>query len=148
MGVVLDEPGPATKLNRSWTPGVPPELVWSNWIVTIWLPGPFVRCSRNGMVSSSAHPARFPDTQVVEPDDWPWSATSNWAAATYGPTNGPPDKAPLVPTGMTSVVVVSLRARAALTRPLPVSDLVPAGSALRASRPTIVPGEAALSAPL
>jgi len=40
---------------------------------------------------------------------------------------------------MTSVVDVSAMASARFRRPLPVSSWVPAGSALRARRPTIAP---------
>src|SRR5436309_16125911 len=55
------------------------------------------------------------------------------AAATYGPTRGPP---PGAPAGTTGSVEVSAMASARFSRPLPVWSTVPAGSALRASRPT------------
>src|SRR5947207_1069234 len=61
------------------------------------------------------------------------------ALAVYGPTSGPP---PVAPAGATAVVEVSAMARARLTRPLPVWPAVPAGSALRARRPTMTPLEA------
>src|SRR5215211_2633255 len=65
------------------------------------------------------------------------------AAATYGPTIGPP---PGAPVGVTPSVDVSAMARPTLTRPLP-SDPPLMGSAFRARRPTIVafdaPGSAA-----
>src|SRR3954447_7982033 len=58
----------------------------------------------------------------------------------YGPTMGPP--LPATPSGTTEVAEVSDRARARLTRPLPVSATVPAASALRARRPMMTPLEA------
>src|SRR5439155_21736936 len=61
------------------------------------------------------------------------------AAATYGPTYGPP---PGAPTGTTPLVEGSLRAWARFRRPFPVSSAVPAGSAVRASLPTITSFEA------
>ena len=41
-------------------------------------------------------------------------------AALYGPTNGPPLPTGLAPAGWIASVLVSTRARATLTRPLPV----------------------------
>src|SRR5450759_3920338 len=67
------------------------------------------------------------------------AVTASFAAATYGPTSGPP---PGAPAGTTSVVDVSAKARARFSRPLPVWSAVPAGSALRARRPTIAPAVA------
>src|SRR5699024_9876666 len=61
-------------------------------------------------------------------------------AATYGPTTGPP--LPETPAGTTASLEVSPRARARFTRPLPVSETEPAGSASRASRPTTTSLEA------
>src|SRR5712664_383553 len=61
------------------------------------------------------------------------------AAALYGPTNGPPAPTGAAPAGSMNSVLVSASARARLIRPLPVCDCVPAGSALRARRPTMMP---------
>src|SRR6058998_911356 len=61
------------------------------------------------------------------------------AAARYGPTNGPPFPTGAAPAGSMNSVLVSASARARLIRPLPVCDCVPAGSALRARRPTMMP---------
>src|SRR6266516_234725 len=61
------------------------------------------------------------------------------AAETYGPTYGPPSGAP---TGRTPAVEVSLRASARFRRPFPVSSVVPARSAVRASLTTITSFEA------
>ena len=58
-------------------------------------------------------------------------------AARYGPTNGPPCPTGSVPAGCTGSIDVSARARGMLIRPLPVCSAVPAGSAVRAMRPTI-----------
>jgi hypothetical protein len=66
------------------------------------------------------------------------------AATMYGPTNGPPSPGS-VPAGVTDSVAMSDRARDRFSRPLPVSEAVPARSALRASRPTMTPFEAAAS---
>src|SRR2546426_300635 len=60
-------------------------------------------------------------------------------AATYGPTNGPPPPTGGAPAGWTKSVPVSASARAMLMRPLPVWIWVPAGSAMRARRPTMTP---------
>src|SRR4051794_16490649 len=60
-------------------------------------------------------------------------------AAVYGPTAGPP---PGAPAGVTATVDESARARATSTRPFPVWTVVPAGSALRARRPTTTPFDA------
>ncbi len=60
-------------------------------------------------------------------------------AATYGPTKGPPSAAPATPAGSISPVPESAAARARSSRPFPVSSALPAGAALRASRPTITP---------
>ena len=77
--------------------------------------------------------------------------TTLTAAATYGPTIGPPSPTGAAPCGFTPSLDVSLSARARLTRPLPVSATEPAGSALRARRPTMTPldadGSAARSRP-
>src|SRR5690348_2331094 len=70
---------------------------------------------------------------VIFPDTVPT------AAATYGPTNGPPAPTGAAPAGLMNSVLVSASARARLIRPLPVCDCVPAGSALRARRPTMIP---------
>src|SRR5439155_25299884 len=64
------------------------------------------------------------------------------AALTYGPTNGPPPPTGGAPAGTTGLVEGSPSARSTFRRPLPVSDWVPAASAFRASRPTMVPFEA------
>src|SRR4051794_6121017 len=56
------------------------------------------------------------------------------AAIVYGPTPGPPPEAPV---GVTASIAESPIARARFTRPFPTP---PSGSALRANRPTIVPG--------
>src|SRR3954447_8843340 len=69
--------------------------------------------------------------------------TGAFDAATYGPTNGPPVPDGPEPTGTTGLVEVSVSARATLTRPLPVCAELPAGSALRASRPMMTAFEAA-----
>jgi hypothetical protein len=61
------------------------------------------------------------------------------AAERYGPTNGPPSPTGAAPAGCTGSVDVSASARGILIRPLPVASCVPAGSALRAMRPTITP---------
>src|ERR1043166_6069568 len=61
------------------------------------------------------------------------------AAARYGPTNGPPCPTGSAPAGCTGSIDVSASARGMLIRPLPVCSVVPAGSALRAMRPTITP---------
>lgn len=61
------------------------------------------------------------------------------AAATYGPTNGPPLPTGAAPAGWTEPVPVSARARARFSRPLPVCSTVPAASALRARRPMTTP---------
>src|SRR5437867_3852110 len=61
------------------------------------------------------------------------------AAATYGPTNGPPAPTGAAPVGWMKSMPVSARARAMLMRPLPVWSWVPAGSAMRARRPTMTP---------
>src|SRR5262249_17889822 len=61
------------------------------------------------------------------------------AAARYGPTNGPPFPVGGAPAGWMHTVLVSASARAMLMRPLPVWSWVPAGSAMRASRPTMMP---------
>src|SRR5437660_1586491 len=58
------------------------------------------------------------------------------AVATYGPTTGPP---PGAPAGTTGSVDESPSARARFTRPFPTP---PSGSAFRARRPTITPGDA------
>src|SRR5438552_10481737 len=60
-------------------------------------------------------------------------------AALYGPTNGPPPPTGGAPAGWTKSVPVSASARAMLMRPLPVWSWVPAGSAMRARRPTMTP---------
>src|SRR5438094_9931718 len=60
----------------------------------------------------------------------------------YGPTIGPPLPRGAAPSGLTESAAVSVIARPRLSRPLPVSAAVPAGSAFRASRPTIVPADA------
>ena len=60
-------------------------------------------------------------------------------AALYGPTNGPPPPTGAAPAGWTKSVPVSASARAMLMRPLPVWSCVPAGSAMRARRPTMTP---------
>src|SRR5439155_15957605 len=75
---------------------------------------------------------------VTNPPPAPASTTVSlaFAASWYGPTIGPP---PGAPAGTTGSVDVSPRARARFTRPLPTP---PSGSAFRASRPTITPGEA------
>jgi len=61
------------------------------------------------------------------------------AAAWYGPTNGPPSPTGSAPAGWTGSVPVSASARAMLIRPFPVCSWVPAGSAMRAIRPTMTP---------
>src|SRR5437667_9693318 len=61
------------------------------------------------------------------------------AAATYGPTNGPPPPTGGEPTGSTASTDVSAIARARLRRPLPVWSELPAASAFRARRPTMTP---------
>ena len=64
---------------------------------------------------------------------------ATFPAARYGPTNGPPSPTGSAPAGCTSSVDVSASARGMLIRPLPVCSAVPAGSALRAIRPTTMP---------
>ena len=61
------------------------------------------------------------------------------AAATYGPTSGPPVPTGAAPAGSTEAVLVSAMARARFSRPLPVWSSVPAASALRARRDTMTP---------
>ena len=61
------------------------------------------------------------------------------AAARYGPTNGPPLPTGAAPAGCTGSVETSTSERSMLIRPLPVWSCVPAGSALRAMRPTMTP---------
>jgi hypothetical protein len=61
------------------------------------------------------------------------------SAILYGPTNGPPSPTGAAPAGCISSMLVSSRARSILTRPFPVCSCVPAGSAVRARRPTITP---------
>ena len=56
------------------------------------------------------------------------------AAIVYGPNNGPP---PGTPIGVAETVLASATTRCMFTRPLPVSDAVPAGSAFCANRPTM-----------
>ena len=65
--------------------------------------------------------------------------TLPFPAALYGPTNGPPSPTGGLPAGWIESVLVSERARKTLTRPLPVWSWVPAGSAVRAIRFTIIP---------
>ena len=80
---------------------------------------------------------------VTEPPPLPAKVRISWrAAATYGPTNGPPLPTGAEPAGWIGSVDGSPSARARLTRPLPVSSAVPAGSELRARRPTTTPFEA------
>src|SRR5437764_174221 len=64
------------------------------------------------------------------------------AAATYGPTYGPPLPTGAPPAGCTGVVEASPIARTRLSRPLPVWSEVPTASAFRARRPTMTPLEA------
>src|SRR3954452_321086 len=64
------------------------------------------------------------------------------AAATYGPTNGPPLPTGAAPAGSIEVVEVSVIARPRLRRPLPVWACVPAASAVEARRDTMTPFEA------
>ena len=64
------------------------------------------------------------------------------AAATYGPTNGPPSPVGAAPAGFTGASPWSATARARSRRPLPVSSRVPTSAAERARRPTMVPLEA------
>src|SRR5436190_2021229 len=52
------------------------------------------------------------------------------AAATYGPTYGPPPPTGAAPAGTTASLDVSAVARSRFSRPLPVSVDVPAASAL------------------
>src|SRR2546428_3315314 len=59
-------------------------------------------------------------------------------AALYGPTNRPPPPTGAAPAGWTKSVPLSASARALLMRPLPVWSCVPAGSAGRARRPTMM----------
>src|SRR5581483_3920296 len=73
--------------------------------------------------------------------DWETTETvlTVHAAAVYGPTKGPPAPTGSAPAGWIESVPVSSSARARLTRPLPVWAWLPAGSAVRARRPTITP---------
>src|SRR5262245_34598952 len=64
----------------------------------------------------------------------------------YGPTIGPPSPTGAAPCGFTASFESSPSARARFTRPLPVSATEPAGSALRANRPTMTPFDALGSA--
>ncbi len=94
------------------------------------------------VVTRMASVIEAPGATLIVPVE-PSSVVVAWtvaAAATYGPTNGPP--APGTPSGWTALVPRSRTARARSRRPLPVSALVPAGAADRASRPTMVPFEA------
>ncbi len=110
-------------------------------------------------------PAGRPDTAIViVPFPLPATATANvaaalvpyvreptWglteidvtdvAAATYGPTMGPPKPNGVAPAGCTESVDVELSARARLIRPFPVWATVPAASADVASRFTMTPFE-------
>src|ERR1035437_2540103 len=61
------------------------------------------------------------------------------AAATYGPTNGPPVPTGAAPAGLIESVLVSEIARARFRRPFPVWATVPAASAVRARRETMTP---------
>src|SRR5438477_3309172 len=105
-----------------------------------WL-GP--RNSRNGTLASSAQPVRFVVCHGQTPPLGqagllcPCRTPETFAATTYGPTKGPPLAAPTTPAGVTPAMDVSAIARSRFSRPLPVSLCVPAGSALRARRPTI-----------
>src|SRR5262249_6391030 len=75
-----------------------------------------------------------------DPPPVPWNVGLKFlAAATYGPTNGPPFPVGGAPAGWMNTVLVSASARAMLMRPLPVWSWVPAGSAMRARRPTMMP---------
>jgi len=77
---------------------------------------------------------------VTEPPPEPAKVrTQLRAAATYGPTNGPPLPTGAAPAGFTEPVDVSAKARARFSRPLPVCSVVPAASAVRANRPTTAP---------
>src|SRR5439155_3459069 len=82
-----------------------------------------------------------PELTVTEVPDEPEVGVSvrDPAAARYGPTNGPPAPTGAAPAGWMNSMLVSASARARLIRPLPVCDCVPAGSALRARRPTMMP---------
>src|SRR5439155_17643026 len=95
---------------------------------------------QSGSPPVMVHPEGAGDTGAHLPSRAALSA----AAATYGPTNGPPVVP--APAGTTEVVSTSPIARARFSRPLPVSAWVPAASALRARRPTMIPFEAVASA--
>src|SRR6266480_6756310 len=62
---------------------------------------------------------------------------SVFAAATYGPTNGPPLAS--APAGSVEFVDASVTARPRFSRPLPVWSSVPTASADSASRLTTTP---------
>src|SRR6187200_3051882 len=62
-----------------------------------------------------------------------------FAAATYGPTKGPPPPIGAAPAGWTESVETSDMARSRFRRPLPVSAGSPAASAVRARRDTTTP---------
>ena len=64
------------------------------------------------------------------------------ASTTYGPIIGPPPPTGGEPAGSIASTDVSAIARPRFSRPLPVWSEVPAASAFRARRPTMVPLEA------
>ena len=91
-----------------------------------------LRCASTVMTTES-WPVRMVCAAVVN------ASELHAAAATYGPTNGPPAPTGAAPVGWMKSMPVSARARAMLMRPLPVWSWVPAGSAMRARRPTMTP---------
>src|SRR3954451_8851097 len=106
-------------------------------MISVWVPGVSLRSlNRTGKESPSLYPEltplRFPCHAL---DVFAHPSIDVVLAMTYGPTRGPPGPTGAAPEGVTAVVDVSAMARAKFTRPLPVWAGVPAGSALRASRP-------------
>jgi hypothetical protein len=99
-------------------------------------------------VHVAVHEAGFGDGTKFENETVPPPVPAKvmvrfFAAATYGPTNGPPPPIGGEPAGVTGVDDVSVMARPRFNRPLPVWLAVPAGSAFRARRPTMTPFVAA-----
>src|SRR5437667_4132888 len=86
--------------------------------------------------------APLPPPTVTEVPGTPVAGVSEiaLAAATYGPTNGPPPvPSGATPAGSIDVVDVSVIARSRLSRPLPVYVVVPTASAISPSRLTMTP---------
>jgi hypothetical protein len=83
-----------------------------------------------------------PDRSALVAESRITPSMSPFEAMTYGPTIGPPPPTGAAPAGWTDSLDASVMARARFTRPLPVCEVVPAGSAFRARRETITPFDA------